>query len=360
VAKALVVRQSDNAAFCKVLARLGYGSPRDNAVHTEPFDAGLYGCTEMFVEGMLDLFRAGILKREVDGIVLHAGFFIGSRAFYQALRDLPPEVAAKFGLTSIFYVNEIYHDEEEKRRARRQARFLNDAMMATLLGDVVSDGLDDGRIVSGVGGQYNFVAQSFALDDARAAILLNATRTVRGRPQSNIRWRYGHTTIPRHLRDIIITEYGVADIRGKSDRDVIAAMLAITDSCFQEELLCAAKAAGKIERTFTLPQSARDNTPDALARALQPAIAAGLLPPFPFGTDFTAVEQRLIPALERLKAASFATLGVLLLKGLSSSAPADSVSCLERLGLAKPQTLRDYFYARLIRGALAETVPAGA
>ena len=123
-------------------------------------------------------------------------------------------------------------------------------MMATALGDVVSDGLEDGRIVSGVGGQYNFIAQSFALEGARSAIMLRATRSAKGRDESNIKWRYGHITIPRHLRDIIITEYGIADIRGKSDSEVIAAMLAITDSRFQDELLRQAKDAGKIARTF--------------------------------------------------------------------------------------------------------------
>ena len=45
-------------------------------------------------------------------------------------------------MTSISFVNELYGDEDEKRRARTNARFLNDAMMATLLGDVISDGLD--------------------------------------------------------------------------------------------------------------------------------------------------------------------------------------------------------------------------
>ena len=99
---------------------------------------------------------------------------------------------------------------------------------------------------------------------------------------------------------MIITEYGIADIRGKSDREVIAAMLAITDSRFQDELLRQAKDAGKIEREFALPKSARDNTPDAIVRALKPAADAGLLPTFPFGTDFTAIEQRLIPALQVL------------------------------------------------------------
>ena len=320
-------------------------------MHAEKFDAGLYGCSELFVEGMLDLYRAGILKREVDGIVLHAGFFLGSRAFYRSLREMPRDVVKKFGMTAIGYVNELYHDEDNKRRARTKARFLNDAMMATVLGDVISDGLDDGRIVSGVGGQYNFIAQSFALEDARSAIALRATRSAKGRERSNILWRYGHTTIPRHLRDMIITEYGIADIRGKSDRDVIAAMLAITDSRFQDELLRQAKDAGKIEREFALPKSARDNTPDAIVRALKPAADAGLLPTFPFGTDFTAIEQRLIPALQVLKSASPAQLAALLMRGLG--ARADCADCLDRLGLARPKSMTEWFYAALVRGALA-------
>jgi acyl-CoA hydrolase len=351
MAQALVLRQRDNDAFCKLLARLGCDPARNPAMQTEKFDAGLYGCSELFVEGMLDLFRAGVLKREVDGIVLHAGFFVGSRAFYKALREMPRDVVKKFGMTAIGFVNDIYGDTAAKRRARKDARFLNDAMMATLLGDVISDGLDDGRIVSGVGGQYNFIAQGFALDGARSAIALRASRAAKGGVRSNILWRYGHTTIPRHLRDMVITEYGIADICGKSDRDVIVAMLAVTDSRFQEELLRQAKDAGKIERGFTLPKSARDNTPAAIERALRPAADAGLLPTFPFGTDFTDVEQRLIPALQILKTASPAQLAALFMRGLG--ARADCADCLDHLGLARPESMTEWFYAALVRGALA-------
>jgi acyl-CoA hydrolase len=350
VVQALIVRQRKNDDFRKLLSRLGYDASQDASVHTELFDTGLYGCSEMFVEGMLDLFRAGILKREVDGVVLHAGFFIGSRDFYRALRDLPRDVVSKFGMTSVSYVNELYHDESAKRHARVKARFLNDAMMATLLGDVISDGLDDGRVVSGVGGQYNFIAQGFALEAARSAIMLHATRTANGKTQSNILWHYGHTTIPRHLRDMIVTEYGAADIRGKSDREVIAAMLAITDSRFQDELLRQAKDAGKIERSFELAKAARDNTPDMVERALKPASDAGLLPAFPFGTDFTEIEQRLIPALEALKSASPGQLAALFLRGLLSRS-ADS-DCLDRMGLAQPRSVLHRLYAVLLRGAL--------
>jgi len=134
VGQAWVLRQRNNDAFRTLLSRLGYDPAREAAVHAEKFDAGLYGCSELFVEGMLDLYRAGILKREVDGIVLHAGFFLGSRGFYNALREMPREVVQKFGMTAIGYVNELYHDEDKKRRARKNARFLNDAMMATALG----------------------------------------------------------------------------------------------------------------------------------------------------------------------------------------------------------------------------------
>jgi acyl-CoA hydrolase len=350
VGQGLVLRQRQNSEFCRLLSRLGYAPENAAGVHTEPFDIGVYGCSELFVEGMLDLYRAGVLKREVDGVVLHAGFFIGSRAFYRALREMPPETVAKFCMTSISYVNELYGDEDEKRRARVKARFLNDAMMATVLGDVISDGLEDGRIVSGVGGQYNFIAQSFALEGARSAILLHATRTAKGKTQSNIRWRYGHTTIPRHLRDMIVTEYGIADIRGKSDREVIAAMLAITDSRFQDDLLRQVKDAGKIERSYELPEAARANTPDAIAQALKPAADAGLLPLFPFGTDFTEVEQRLIPALEELKSASLGELASLVLRGLFSRN--DYADCMDRMALTTPKGVADRLYARLIRGAL--------
>jgi acyl-CoA hydrolase len=351
VVRALILRQRKTDEFRNLLSRLGCDVTPNSSVHTKPFETGLYGCSEMFVEGMLDLFRAGILRREVEGVVLHAGFFIGSRDFYRALREMPRNVVSKFGMTSISYVNELYHDEDAKRRARVNARFINDAMMATVLGDVISDGLDDGRIVSGVGGQYNFIAQGFALEGARSAIVLNATRTLNGKTQSNIRWQYAHTTIPRHLRDMIITEYGIADIRGKTDRDVIAAMLAITDSRFQGELLRRAKDAGKIEQSFELTKASRDNTSDAVERTLKPAADAGLLPTFPFGTDFTKVEQRLIPALDALKSASPGQLGALFMRGLP--ARSEDRNCLARLGLAQPRSFSQWFHAVLVRGALS-------
>jgi acyl-CoA hydrolase len=355
VAQALILRHKHNAEFRETLARLDPAERTPAPLReSAPFDIGLHGVSEMFVEGFLDLHHAGILKREVDGRLLSAAFFVGSRAFYKTLREMPEAERAKFAMTAVSFVNELYGDEATKRCARVKARFINNAMMATLLGAVVSDGLENGQVVSGVGGQYNFVAQAFALDDARSIIALRATREAKRRTTSNIRWNYGHTTIPRHLRDVVVTEYGVADLRGKSDRDVIAATLAVADSRFQDELLRQAKDAGKIEKSYELPRECRANTPERIAQALAPAREQGLLPVFPFGTDFTATEQRLIPALEVLRRASSLQLMALAAHGFMQGAPTKDVEeCLARMALDRPSGLTDHIYAALLRGALA-------
>jgi hypothetical protein len=352
VAQALVLRHHHNNDFRAVVDRLAPFISPSIKQETTPFEQGLYGATEMFVECLLDLYRAGILKREVGGALLHAAFFIGSRAFYQGLRELPDDVRNKFQMTSVSFVNELYGDEAGKRAARTKGRFVNNAMMATLLGDVISDGLDNGKVVSGVGGQYNFIAQSFSLEDARSIIILRATRASKGRVTSNILWNYGHTTIPRHLRDTVVTEYGIADLRGKSDRDVIAAMLNIADSRFQDQLLGQAKTAGKIERGYEIPLECRNNSPQRIEKALETARSAKLIEPFPFGTDFTPIEQHLLPALSHLASASPIQLGYLLLKGLGTRGqPSDFLKYLDRMGFAKPKGLSEFIYATLLRGS---------
>jgi acyl-CoA hydrolase len=266
---------------------------------------------------------------------------------------MPPEQLSRIQMKAVSFTNEIYDDEAAKRLTRRDARFVNNAMMATLLGGVVSDGLEDGRVVSGVGGQYNFVAQAFALEGARSILTLEASRKAGGRDESNLRWSYGHLTIPRHLRDVIITEYGIADLRGKPDHDVIAAMLAVADSRFQDELMRRAKDAGKLAKQFELPASARENFPERIARALKPHREHGLLPAFPFGSDFTDVEQQLIPALEMLKDASASLRSVvpLAIEGLGAD-KARFAPALARLGLERPASWADRLYRLLVSGAL--------
>ena len=357
LAQGLILRHRDSAQFVATMKRLTPATTELSAPETGPFEKGLYGVSEMLFEAFLALVDAGILKREVDGAVLHGAFFLGPKSFYRSLRDMTPDQLARIQMMPVSFTNELYGDEEAKRRARVDARFVNNAMMATLMGAVISDGLENGQVVSGVGGQYNFVAQAFALAGARSILALEATRQAGKGAQSNIRWSYGHETIPRHLRDIVVTEYGVADIRGKSDADVIAAMLQVADSRFQDELARQARDAGKLSKDFEIPAAYRENFPDRIASALGPAREAGLLPAFPFGSDFTDVEQRLIPALQALQDAQRTPLRLpgLLWQGLTGHPNAADRECLARLGLDQPSTWSERVYRALVSAALARS-----
>ena len=356
LAQSLILRHRDASRYMEIMKRLAPATELAT-LQTGPFEKGLYGLSEMVTEAFVGLIEAGILKREVDGAILHGAFFLGPKSFYRALREMTPQQLARVQMMPVSFTNELYGDEETKRAARLDARFVNSAMMATLLGAAISDGLEGGRVVSGVGGQYNFVAQAFALSGARSILALDATRQGRAKAQSNIRWIYGHETIPRHLRDVFVTEYGVADLRGKSDADVIAAMLGVADSRFQDELARAAKDTGKLPKGYQIPAACRENLPERVARALKPAREAGLLPSFPFGSDFTDVEQRLIPALQTLQDAQHTPLRLagLLWQGLARTPDAAAEQCLARLGLDRPKTLTERLYRALVGAALAES-----
>jgi acetyl-CoA hydrolase/transferase-like protein len=352
LAQGLILRHRDGAQFSATMKRLAPTAP---PLETAPFEKGLYGVSEMLFEAFIGLIDAGIIKREVEGVLLHGAFFLGPKSFYRALRDMTDQQIARIQMMPVSFTNELYGDEENKRRARTDARFVNNAMMATLLGAAISDGLDDGQVVSGVGGQYNFVAQAFALPGARSILTVETTRWAGSKPQSSIRWNYGHETIPRHLRDIVVTEYGIADLRGKSDADVIAAMLQVSDSRFQGELAHRAKDAGKLPANFEIPPAFRENYPERIAEALRPARQAGLLPSFPFGSDFTEVEQRLIPALQFLQEVQRAPLRVppLIWQGWRQRLQPADAECLARLGLDRPSTWQERVYRALLIAALA-------
>jgi hypothetical protein len=358
-----MLRHERNALWRRVLDDTGIGgrfSAQRAAIGGDaPFEQGLYAVTEMFVDGFLDLYRAGILKRRVqpDGALLHGAFLLGPRAFYEELRAMPDAERAQFLMMPVSFTNELTGPGWElKIEQRRHARFINTAMMVTLGGAIVSDGLADGRVVSGVGGQYNFVAQAQALPGCRSLIAVRATRESSGRLESNIRFNYGHVTIPRHLRDICLTEYGVADLRWKSDAEVAAAMLDITDTRFQPALLAEAQRAGKLPASHQIRDQHRNNFPDALERALAPHRAAGLFSELPFGSDLTAEEITLGRQLRRLKASTGSwsgRLGLLarLLRPMSRN-PAHA-PMLTRMGLATPRGLRERFWRRLVAAALA-------
>jgi acyl-CoA hydrolase len=448
---ALLLRHQQNAVHQEALRAISAGGSEaliDAEGGRQPFAVGLYASTEMFIDQLLDLYRAGVLQRRVydslpierllasgalrerfdetvleallsvgvgprlsaaefaelqmygvfrrdveyskgrmratdgqwieadigtsatrsriaaeclgrtlqNGQVLHAGFFLGPRGFYAALRELPESDRRQFGMRGVAYVNQLYGADQELRiLQRRDARFVNTTMMVTLLGAAVSDALADGRVVSGVGGQYNFVSMAHALPGARSILCVRATRTSNGVTTSNIVWNYAHVTIPRHLRDIVVTEYGIADLRGRTDREVIAALLNIADSRFQEALLAQTKAARKIPADYRIPDAFRDNTPARLARALADHRTSGFFSEYPFGTDLTAEEIALSRVLKSLQARTVRFSGKVaafadaLLRGRALDR---DLPLLSRLRLERPTNMGERFLRRLVVAAL--------
>lgn len=368
IAHVIRLRQSDNAAFRELCARLV--SPPQQSLRAalppelERFGEGLYGSSEMLVEGLLALVDAGVVRRRVPAradparsVVLHAAFFIGSAAFYRRLHALDEDERAAIEMTGVRFVNTLDDDYARKCAERVKARFVNSAMLVTLDGAAVSDALEGKRVVSGVGGQHDFVGMAQHLPDARSIIVLPATRTKAGRTRSNIVFDYPHTTVPRQFRDIVVTEYGAADLRALPDREVMVRLLAIADSRFQAGLLDRAQAAGKIEPGYRIPEEFRDNLPTRLERLLGASLAASL-PHFPLGTDFTAAEARATVALGHLKTfvGSRTALARLWLGAPRTVDGAEAV--LARLDLERPSGLAARISRRLLLAALAQTESA--
>ena len=382
---ALVLRHTDNEKYREVLQALDPELAHHPAVIAsggmDPFTVGLYGCSEMLNEGFKHLVQAGIIRRKVvddealmqriaqgtanlgdharldrDGEYLHGAFYLGSPTFYDWLRNLPDDQRRAIGMRRISEINQLYGGNEPLERLQRVgSRFFNTCMMATALGDAVSDGLEDGRIVSGVGGQYNFVAMAHALDDARSVLMFRSHRDDGVKAESSLRWNYGHTTIPRHLRDIYVNEYGIADLLNQTDEDCVIAMTAITDARFQGELIDIAKQSKKLRMDFSGEPEWSRNTPLRLRETLAPFRKDGTLPDYPLGSDFTEVEQRLVKALGWLKANTATTTSKVgtVLRALAASS--DDREALARMELESPQTIAERFGAKLVALGLKQT-----
>ncbi|MGH8108335.1 MAG: acetyl-CoA hydrolase/transferase C-terminal domain-containing protein [Arenimonas sp.] len=384
--QALFLRHKHNAEYRELMNLLAPGFLESELVKNhggvEPFSIGLYGASEMVNDGFRYLHQQGILKRRVlddigvmqreldnaltdddklrlqrEGHWLNGGFYLGSHDLYQWLRDMPDSERNGIGMTRISHINELYGGNETlERMQRRDARFYNTCMMTTMLGAAVSDALEDGRVVSGVGGQYNFVAMGHTLRDGRSILMFRATREQANTTHSNVLWNYGHTTIPRHLRDISINEYGVADLRGIDDEACIKAMLSICDSRFIPKLIDKAKRELKLDAHFEAPTSWTLNRPEQISEALAPYRKNNLLPDYPLGCDFTPVELRLVKALGFLKAGTASSFGKLKLISLTLiSSPGKDDEAMQRMNLQAPASLKEKLTARLVSYALNKT-----
>jgi hypothetical protein len=206
-----------------------------------------------------------------------------------------------------------------------------------------------------VGGQYNFVAMAHALEGGRSILLVRSTRGAGRKLQSNVVAAYASTTIPRHLRDLVITEYGIAELRGRTNEQVAMALIEVADARFQARLLSDGRRAGAVAPNYRLPEAARHNTLEVLEGVLAPYRSQGLFPAFPFGTDFTPDEIVLIKALQYLKSVAererFPRLAPVSLSR-AVQVPDAARQYLARLQLEHPRGMRERIMQRAVVYAL--------
>ncbi len=318
-------------------------------------DQGTQYSTDLNVDHNRMEIRTLLGNQLLDGQVILGAFFVGPKAFYQALNDMSEDERKLFGMSGVEKVNQLYGGEELRTLQRKDARFVNTGMVASILGSIASDQLEDARVISGIGGQYNFVAMGHALPDARVIMMVKSTKGSGKSLKSNIVFSYGHCSVPKHLRDIIVTEYGIADVRSLPEKQVIANLINIADSKFQQQLLDQAKKAGKIPLDYEIPQEYRNNTPEKISALLKPYQSHGVFRPFPFGTDLTETEIALggaLKGLKRLSTGNRLKMAKGLLQELFRPIPESTYPFMERLNLHKPSNIQEKIMRKLVVFAL--------
>jgi acyl-CoA hydrolase len=292
-----------------------------------------------------------------SGIIAHAGFFLGTSDLYQQLLDLDERELAKINMTAIARTNSLLWDPELLTLQRQHARFVNSAMMVTLGCVLISDGLKNMIEVSGVGGQFDFLDMAANLEGSRSIINCRSTRTAKGITSSNIIWEYPNMTIARYLRDIVITEYGIADCRSKTDCEVIKTMLNVTDSRYQTGLLNTAKRAGKVPADYQIPPIFQKNYPDVIEPIVRKYQQRRIFEPYPFGTELTAEELVLKKALVTMGDYSkWKALGVLAASLFYWRSDLPYKTYLQRMRLEHTANFKDLIYKKLIKFMLRKSV----
>jgi acyl-CoA hydrolase len=288
-----------------------------------------------------------------SGKIIHAGFFLGTNDLYQALRDMTPDELQQIEMTKISRTNTLYWSPELAKLQRKDARLVNSCMMVTLGGVVISDGLENLCEVSGVGGQFDFIYMAHQLPDARSIINCRSTRGTKANLQSNIIWEYANATIPRYLRDIVVTEYGIADCRSKTDSEVIKSMLCVADSSFQQDLLKKAKKFGKLGEAYDIPASFNHNCLHEVKTIVSELQRKGYCKPYPFGCELTDEERVLKRALLTLKRASKLKIFYWLLASFFMfKKGANLPSYLRRMQLDHPCHFKERVYKKLLSKVL--------
>jgi acyl-CoA hydrolase len=197
---------------------LALGSRRDLGIHTE-----------MFTDSVVDLVEQGVVngsRKERNRGKIVTAFVMGTQRLYKFVHDNP-----MVEMRSVDFTNDTHVIRSFSRMTA-----INSAIEVDLTGQVVADSIGS-RIYSGVGGQMDFMRGAALAPEGRAIIALPSTAAggTASRIVPTLAAGAGVVTTRAHVRTVV-TEWGVAQLFGRSLRERAAALIEIAHPDHRERL----------------------------------------------------------------------------------------------------------------------------
>ncbi|MGW8249200.1 MAG: acetyl-CoA hydrolase/transferase family protein, partial [Anaerolineales bacterium] len=207
--------------------QLGIGAIPDAVLKYlyEKRDLGIH--TELFSDGVIDLVESGVLtnaRKSLHPGKIIAGFIIGTDRLYNWVDDNP-----LIELHPTEYVNDPFVIAQNDRMVA-----INSAIEVDLTGQVCADSIGP-KLYSGVGGQLDFIYGASRSREGVPIIALPSTARNISRIVSMLKPGAGVVTTRNHVR-YVVTEYGVADLYGKTIRQRAKSLINIAHPEFREQL----------------------------------------------------------------------------------------------------------------------------
>ena len=200
----------------------------------EKKDLGIH--TELFSDGVIDLVERGIINGEKKSLhpgKIVAGFLLGTQQLYDFVHDNPI-----VELHPTEYINDPFRIAQNDRMVA-----INSAIEVDLTGQVCADSIGP-RLYSGVGGQVDFIYGASRSKGGKPIIGMPSSAEVKGKLVTKIvpmlKHGAGVVTTRNHVH-YVVTEYGIADLYGKTIRQRAQALIDVAHPQFREELGKAAR-----------------------------------------------------------------------------------------------------------------------
>jgi 4-hydroxybutyrate CoA-transferase len=207
--------------------QLGIGAIPDAVLKylLEKKDLGIH--TELFSDGIIDLVEAGVLtnaRKTLHPGKIIAGFVIGTKRLYDWVDDNP-----LIELHPTEHVNDPFVIAQNDRMVA-----INSAIEVDLTGQVCADSIGP-KLYSGVGGQLDFIYGASRSKEGAPIIALPSTAKSFSRIVGMLKQGAGVITSRNHVH-YIVTEYGIANLYGKTIRQRAHALIGIAHPDFRDEL----------------------------------------------------------------------------------------------------------------------------